>query len=369
MFLFALLLSLSMLFSAGCKKEESKTAKLRTAKIERGNLVQTVVATGRIYPLHQIEIRSKSGGTVRKIYVEEGDFVTAGEKLLEISPEASPSEQVQARENLRTAEVEVKQAEDRMRISKELFDKKLVPEQSFLDAERDVERAHARLSAAESEWALIQREKIGETDKRGQDQEIVRNSTTIAAPISGVIFTREVDVGASVTPTTSASGGTLVMTMGDDSEIEFRGDIDEADIGKMKVGINVNLNVQAYPGKEFKGVLTHISPVGKVDKEEQQTVFRVRARLDNSEKQLKVGLSATAKVVVDSRDSIPIVDEMALNFKGDTIFVKLVTDSVKGKTEERIVKVGISDGIRSEIKEGLEGGEIVSLGTVEKKED
>ena len=365
----AFLLSLMMLIlTGGCKRGETNTPKIRMAKVERGDLTQTVVATGRIQPLHQIEIRSKSGGTVRNIFVEEGDWVKKGQKLLEISPEASPSEQVRARQELNTAEVAVHQAEDKVRIARELFEKKLVPEQDYLDAQRELERSHARLLAAEAEWALIQREHIGEAAK-GEGQEIVRTSTTIIAPINGIIFTRQVDIGSSVTPTTSASGGTIVMTMGDDREIEFRGDIDEADIGKMKVGLEIQLSVQAYPGRTFKGTVTHISPVGKMDDQEQQTVFGVRALLDNSEKMLRVGLSATAKVVVDERKDVPIIDEMALNFKGDSIFVKIVQDSVAGTTEMRQVTTGISDGIRSEVTTGLEGGEVVSLGAVTEEDE
>jgi HlyD family secretion protein len=368
------LLSLLFLFIVslpGCKKKESPAAKIRMAKVDRGKIAQTVVATGKIQPLYQIEIRSKSGGTVRAIFVEEGDYVTKGQKLMEISPESSPTEQVQARQELHTAEVEVHQAEDRLHIAQDLYDKKLTPEQTYNDAQRDLERAQARLSAAQAQWALIQREQIGNTESKTSksDADIIRSSTTIAAPISGIIFNRAVDVGASVTPTTSASGGTVVMTMGDDSEIEFRGDIDEADIGKMQVGLEVNLSVQAYPGKTFKGTMTHISPVGKVNSDEKQTVFSVRARMDNVEKQLRVGLTATAKVVVDQRDSVPILDEMALNYKGDTIMVKLVTDTVKAVTEDRIVKIGISDGIRTEITEGLQGGETVSLGAAEEKKE
>ncbi len=104
----------------GCKKDIEAKPQQKLSTVERGDMTQTVVATGSIKPLHQIEIRSKTGGTVRKFFVEEGDWVTAGQRLFEISPEASPAEQVRAREELRTSEVEVSQAEDDLRIAKEL---------------------------------------------------------------------------------------------------------------------------------------------------------------------------------------------------------------------------------------------------------
>lgn len=360
-YLIPTLSSLVLLASVSCKQNAESKPKLKLASVDRGDMTQTVVATGSIKPLHQIEIRSKTGGTVRKFFVEEGDWVTAGQRLFEIAPEASPSEQVRARGELRTAEVEVRQAEDDLRIAKELSDKKLLPEQNLRDAERTLERAKARMSAAEAEWGLIQREKIG--DQKG-DMEIVQTSTTVLAPITGLIFTRELDEGASVTPTTSASGGTIVITMGDHTELEFRGDVDEADIGKLKQGLKAEVTVQAFQGRTFEGNIYHISPVGKYSEKEQQIVFNVKAAVKNEEQALKVGMSATARIVVDERKDVPILDEMAVFYKGDSAFVKIVTDSLTGTTEERAVSLGISDGIRSEVTSGLNGGEIVSAGTV-----
>ncbi len=358
---FATLLTIVAVF-VGCKKDIEAKPQQKLSTVERGDMTQTVVATGSIKPLHQIEIRSKTGGTVRKFFVEEGDWVTAGQRLFEISPEASPAEQVRAREELRTSEVEVRQAEDDLRIAKELADKNLLPEQNLRDAEREVERVKARLSAAQAEWALIQREQIG--DRKG-DMEIVQTSTTVVAPITGLIFTRELDEGASVTPTTSATGGTVVITMGDHTKLEFRGDVDEADIGKLKVGLTTNVSVQAFQGKTFDGQIYHISPVGRYSEKEQQIVFNVKATVDNSDGNLKVGMSATSRIVVDERKDVPILDEMALFYKGDSAFVKIVTDTVAGTTEERAVTLGISDGIRTEVTNGLNGGEIVSAGTVQ----
>jgi HlyD family secretion protein len=364
-----LTVGLLALIITGCKSEADTASKVKTAVVERGDMTQTVVATGRIRPLHQIEIRSKSGGTVRKFYVEEGDRVQKGDKLFEITPEASPTEQVRAKEALRKANLEVTQAEDDLKIVEELWSKKLVPEQEVRDARRALERAQASLAAAEAEWGLIQREKLGSEADSNPVMDIVQSSTTITAPIDGLIFTREVDEGGTVTPTTSASGGTIVVTMGDDSELEFRGDVDEADIGKLKIGLAINLTVQAYAQQQFAGTITHISPVGHYDTNEQQTVFGVRALLVNEENKLRVGMSATARIVVDERKDVAIVDEMGLNFKGDTVFVKVIVDTTTQEMEERIVELGISDGIRTEITSGLEGGEVVGLGSVADQEN
>lgn len=354
-------LILVICLSTSCKQDAQSKPRLKLSYVERGDMTQTVVATGSIRPLHQIEIRSKTGGTVRKFFVEEGDWVKAGQRLFEIAPEASPTEQVRTREELRMAELEVRQAEDDLLIAAELTKKQLAPEQNLRDAERTLERAKARLSAAEAEWALIQRERLGE--EKG-DLEIVQTSTTVVAPITGLVFTRELDAGASVTPTTSASGGTVVLTMGDHTEVEFRGDVDEADVGKLKAGLKANITVQAFQGRIFEGEIYHISPVGRYSEKEQQIVFNVKARVRNEDESLRVGMSATAKIVVDERKDVPILDEMALFFKGDSSFVKVVTDSILGVTTDRMVTLGISDGIRTEVTSGLEGGEIVSAGTV-----
>ncbi|MCL4306618.1 efflux RND transporter periplasmic adaptor subunit [bacterium] len=354
-------LILVICLSTSCKQDAQSKPRLKLSYVERGDMTQTVVATGSIRPLHQIEIRSKTGGTVRKFFVEEGDWVKAGQRLFEIAPEASPTEQVRTREELRMAELEVRQAEDDLLIAAELTKKQLAPEQNLRDAERTLERAKARLSAAEAEWALIQRERLGE--QKG-DLEIVQTSTTVVAPITGLVFTRELDAGASVTPTTSASGGTVVLTMGDHTEVEFRGDVDEADVGKLKAGLKANITVQAFQGRIFEGEIYHISPVGRYSEKEQQIVFNVKARVRNEDESLRVGMSATAKIVVDERKDVPILDEMALFFKGDSSFVKVVTDSILGVTTDRMVTLGISDGIRTEVTSGLEGGEIVSAGTV-----
>lgn len=369
LYLLLLTAGLFTLLQLGCKSEAESLAPIKTSVAEIGDLTQTVVATGRIRPLHQIEIRSKSGGTIRKFYVEEGDRVKKGDRLFEITPDASPSEQVRAREALKKANLEVKQAEDDLKIAEDLWEKHLGPEQDVRDARRVLDRAQAGLAAAEAEWGLIQREQIGMNESNSKTLEIVKSSTTILAPIDGLIFTREVDEGATVTPTTSASGGTVVVTMGDDSELEFRGDVDEADIGKLKIGLPISLTVQAYPQQQFTGEITHISPVGRIDEQEQQTVFGVRALLNNDENLLRVGLSATTRIVVDERKQVVIVDEMGLNFKGDSVYVKVVVDTTSQKTEEKVVELGISDGIRTEVTSGLAGGEVISLGSVVDQEN
>ncbi|MBU1937296.1 efflux RND transporter periplasmic adaptor subunit, partial [bacterium] len=321
-----------------------------------------------------IEIRSKAGGTVRRIFVEEGDRVNPGDNLMEISPEASPAEQIRTREELRQAEVDLDKKQDELDISRELWEKKLLPERDFLNAQHAYDAALARYSAARAEWDLL-RQKEGKdayqakgVDLNDEIHQMVRTSTIVRAPIAGLILSRNVDEGSSVTPVSSASGGTVVMTLGDDSELEFRGDVDEADMGKLRVGIPVQITVQSYPDSVFEGTLSHISPVGKINADQNQTTFAVRATVEDPHHILRVGMSTNARIVVEERTDILLLDETALIYEDRDAFVKLVLDSAKQETEKCTVKLGISNGIKTEITEGLKEGDKVLTGTFEEKD-
>ena len=354
----------------GCQSKGS-TQTLNTAKVEIGNISKTVVATGKIEPLYKAEIKSKIGGLIKQFYVEEGDRVTAGQKLVEVIPGATPVELVQARTEVKAAAYDKIVTEKQYKRSKELIDQKMISPEEYDRALANYSTAKTRFYAAMAQLRVLEQGsniaslaegiEISEQDQREIEKETKEAiaSMTLIAPISGIVLSRDTDKGSAVIPLSSAYGGTVIMTIADVSEKHFRGDVDEADIGKVHLGLPARVYVEAYPDEPFKANLTHISPQGR---EEQEIVnFEIRATIDDPENRLRFGMSADAELVLEEHENVLVIPEGAIIYEDGKTFVNIQDESVpEGKRKFEITK-GISDGLRTEVLSGLEEGQVVVL--------
>ena len=354
----------------GCQSKGS-TQTLNTAKVEIGNISKTVVATGKIEPLYKAEIKSKIGGLIKQFYVEEGDRVTAGQKLVEVIPGATPVELVQARTEVKAAAYDKIVTEKQYKRSKELIDQKMISPEEYDRALANYSTAKTRFYAAMAQLRVLEQGsniaslaegiEISEQDQREIEKETKEAiaSMTLIAPISGIVLSRDTDKGSAVIPLSSAYGGTVIMTIADVSEKHFRGDVDEADIGKVHLGLPARVYVEAYPDEPFKANLTHISPQGR---EEQEIVnFEIRATIDDPENRLRFGMSADAELVLEEHENVLVIPEGAIIYEDGKTFINIQDESVpEGKRKFEITK-GISDGLRTEVLSGLEEGQVVVL--------
>jgi HlyD family secretion protein len=186
-------------------------------------------------------------------------------------------------------------------------------------------------------------------------------SMTLIAPISGIVLSRDTDKGSAVIPISSAYGGTMIMTLADVSEKHFRGDVDEADIGKVHLGLPARIYVEAYPDEPFKAELTHISPRGR--EKEDIINFEIRTIVSDQENRLRVGMSADAELILEEHENVLVIPEGAVIYEDGKTFVNIQDDSVEeGMRKVEIIK-GISDGLRTEVLSGLEEGQVVVLST------
>ncbi|MBA7658336.1 hypothetical protein ES703_66286 [subsurface metagenome] len=186
-------------------------------------------------------------------------------------------------------------------------------------------------------------------------------SMTLIAPISGIVLSRDTDKGSAVIPISSAYGGTMIMTLADVSEKHFRGDVDEADIGKVHLGLPARIYVEAYPDEPFKAELTHISPRGR--EKEDIINFEIRTIVSDQENRLRVGMSADAELILEEHENVLVIPEGAVIYEDGKTFVNIQDDSVEeGMRKVEIIK-GISDGLRTEVLSGLEEGQVVVLPT------
>jgi len=354
----------------GCQTNGG-TPTLNTAKVETGNISKTVVATGKIEPLYKAEIKSKIGGLIKQFYVEEGDRVTSGQKLVEVIPGATPVELVQARTEVKAAAYDKIVAEKQYQRTKELVEQKMISPEEYDRALANYSTAKARFYAAMAQLRVLEQGsniaslaegiEISEQDQREIEKETKEAiaSMTLIAPISGIVLSRDTDKGSAVIPLSSAYGGTVIMTIADVSEKHFRGDVDEADIGKVHLGLPARIFVEAYPDEPFKAKLTHISPQGR---EEQEIVnFEIRATIDDPENRLRFGMSADAELVLEEHEDVLVIPEGAIIYEDGKTFVNVQDESLpEGQRKVEITK-GISDGLRTEVLSGLEEGQVVVL--------
>lgn len=305
-----------------------------TATVEKGSISKTVVATGKVEPLYKAEIKSKLGGLVKQFYVEEGDRVTVGQKLVEIIPGATPVEMVQARTEVKAAAFDKSVAEKQYLRSKELFEQNLISHEEHDQAEAGFNTAKIRFYAAMAQLrvleqgtnveSLVEGIEINEQDRHEIERETREAvaSMTIIAPISGIILSRDTDKGSAVIPLSSAYGGTVIMTITDVSEKHFRGDVDEADIGKVHLGLPARIYVEAYPDEPFKAELARISPLGR--EEEEIINFEIRATIEDPEDKLRVGMSADAELILEEHDNVLVIPEGAIIYEEGKTYVNVL---------------------------------------------
>ncbi|HLY60196.1 MAG TPA: efflux RND transporter periplasmic adaptor subunit [Terriglobia bacterium] len=354
--------------------------------VEKGDLARSVVATGKIEPLAKVEVKSKASGIVKNIYVDYGDTVKTGQVLAELDKEQLQSAVEGARANLLASQAGLQSAEatyernvvdamgpdlpylkatverNRKGAADGLIAASVVDdgEKAYqlalnkqLSAQRNVavskaEVAKAKAQAAQFEAALSSAE---------QD---LRNST-IVSPMDGLVLSRDVEVGSAVSSIlVLGSQATLIMTLGDVSSVYVLGKVDQADIGKVYLGQAARIVVESFKDKKFQGKVTKISPMG-VEKE-NVTTFEVRVSIQNPGGELKANMSANAEIILEEKHNVLLVPEAAVVYDKDRA-TSLETPDPKEKTGRRklSVKLGISNGVKTELLGGMKEGEKVIL--------
>ena len=359
-----LIVSVGYLWQLKAKGKKRDFSDLKTIEVKRGDIAETVVATGSIYPKAKIEVKSKIGGVVHRFFVEEGDYVKEGDPLAEVVPGATPLEVVKAREELKSAEAEMEKEEQNYRRSKELFNKGLISKKDFESAKTAYFLAEARYYAAKAQLQVLgyrggKEKRSSPKDKESSEASYAIKSMIVRSPLSGIVLNRDTDEGSAVIPISSASGGTVIMTLGDISEMHFRGDVDEVDVAKIRVGMPVRVHVDSYPDRVFNGELIRISPLGK--KKEDVVNFEVRVKFLDDTSPLRVGMSADAEIVIQERKNVLFITEGAIERKDGKAYVYLFDPTTETGKRKKEIKTGISDGIKTEVVEGLKEGDKVVM--------
>jgi len=358
----------------------------RLATAERGTMVKSVVATGKVEPITKIEIKSKANGIIKVLNADVDRAVKAGDILVELDREqlaaalrGAEANLLAARASLEGAEAQLKKnvveaegpdeqfarrAYDR---AQTLFEQRLIPQSALDDAHSLVDVAENRKRAAQSQLA-IGKAKVAEAraqvaqakaaaDRAAED---VANAT-IRAPIRGTVLSRDVEIGSPVSSILNlGANATLVMTLGDIEQVFVRGKVDEADIGHVRLGQAARIRVETFKDKVFNGKVTQISPMG-VEKD-NVTNFEVRVSIDNPGKELKANMTANAEIVLEEHADALIVPEAAISYDAQkNAFVEVVAPGTKTGRKKVAVKLGVGNGTKIQILDGLKQGDKVIL--------
>ncbi len=327
------------------KKEQSNDS----IRAEMGSIVDKALAIGQIEPKNQISVKSKISGIVKKVFVEMGDSVKKGDLLVEIQPDPTPLEYAEAKRQVEIDSVNYENQRKEFERTSELLAKKLVSQQDYDQASRGAGEADLRLKLSRERLSLIEK---GKTNVAGRNIESVVKSS-----IDGTVLERKINVGDPVVPLTSYQAGTELFTLADMDELIFRGTVDEIDVGKLSEGMSAVLKIGALPNDTISGVLYKISP--KAKKEENSTLFDLEIKITQTgPSMLRAGYSANADIIITKKEDILLIPERLVEFVEDTAFVQ-VKDSTTGEVERKVIQTGLSDGLKIEVTEGLNEGDIL----------
>jgi len=318
----------------------------RTVLVERGEVVDKALAVGRIEPVVEVSVKSQLAGVVRRMYKEPGEYVRRGEPLLEVQPNPTPIELVEARRNIELRDIELQQLERNRNRLEGLRERDYVSQEEFETVDRSYNEAKLRVQIAQERFALLSEGRVMIGDEQVE--------TVIKAPISGFILEKMVEIGDPVVPLTTFQEGTVLMSMAEMSDLLFRGAVDEIDVGRLVEGMPVEIKIGALPAAEVTGELTRISLKGR--EQDNATTFPVEIAVTPAEGlTLRAGYSANADVIIERRSDVLLIPERVVRFEDGSAFVTLWLNAEE--TEEREIQTGLSDGINIEVTSGVEEGQ------------
>jgi len=358
----------------------------KLAKVEKGDLAKSVVATGKVTPITKVEVKSKASGIVKKLLVDYGDNVKKGQLLAQLDKDEIQAQVDQSRAALQAAEASLASSEadyERAKVDAEGPDVPLlkrqydratemakdgvVSESALDDADRNYKMALNKQNVAKAQVTVL-KAKIAQAqaemarDKANLAQlEEQLSYTDIVSPIDGIVLSRDVEMGDAVSSIlVLGSSATLVMTLGDTSEVYVKGKVDESDIGKVYLGQPARIKVESFKDKTFNGKVTKISPMG-VEKD-NVTTFEVRVSINNPGGELKAEMTANAEIILEEHKNVLQIPEGAIIYDKDKKASVEIPDPKEKEGKKKLaVNIGISNGAKTEVLSGLKEGDQVVL--------
>jgi HlyD family secretion protein len=309
------------------------------------------VATGKLNPEEEIELKPQISGIVDQIFVEEGDLVRKGDLIAKIR--VVPNEQAlgSAKSRINTARLSFENAQTLFNRNKTLFEKGVISKQDFENSELSLNQSKESYDQSKDDYQII---------KQGSLSGGSSANTNIVAQIPGTVLEIPVREGDQVIQSNNFNAGTTIATIADMSKMIFEGKVDESEVGKLEEGKDIKVILGAINEKEFPAILTFVAPKGVEQNGAVQFTIKADVTIDSSTK-IRAGYSANAEIEIESKDSILVIKEALLQFNRITEkpFVELLKEN--GSFTKKNIQIGLSDGINVEILDGVEEGDKIKV--------
>lgn len=315
------------------------------------DIIQKTVATGSVVPRKEIDIKPVVSGIITELMVEPGMIVEAGDVLAKIQIIPDMVTLSNAENRLERAKIERENARINYERNKTLYDQGVISYAAFQPFQTAKKSAQAELEAAQENLRII---RDGASSRSGN-----ASNTLVKSTISGMVLNVPVEVGNSVIEVNNFNEGTTIATVADMEDLIFEGNVDESEVGKIKVGMDLILTIGAISNETFHAVLEYISPKGV--EENGAIQFEIKADVDLQDNYfIRAGYSANANIVLARRDSVLAIDEGLVQYENQTdTYVEVKTG--EQKYAHREVELGLSDGLKVEVLSGVDTTDAIKV--------
>jgi HlyD family secretion protein len=327
----------------------------RTGTCELGEISVLLTEVGEIQPESMVLVKSKVSGKIVSLHVEEGESVRRGQLLAKVEPDMAQARTVATlKSGYGRAKVNMERARQDYEIDLELHKAGHISDEELSLSKDDYDIARIEYQSALEQMRLAEEDGVS-MDLEAESEELL----DIVSPASGSIIRVEVEEGEIVTSgAVSYTSGTTLMTVADLSMMQIKAGVNEVDVGKIRFGQDVVIDVDAYPNVKYSGVITHIAPAAR--DEQGVKIFDVEIDVVDSDERLRPGMTANIEIQGDHKKDILTVPVEAV-FKKQGRYVAYVFDGSENEPVECEVVTGISNISSVEIVDGLSEGDVVAL--------
>lgn len=330
-----------------------------TEQVNIGTIEKRTVATGKVEPRNEILIKPQMSGIISEVYKEAGDVVSAGDVIAKIKVIPDMMSLNGAETRLARAQISFDQTQKNYERDSKLFADKVISREEFEKTQLQYSNEKEELKAAKDNLSLT-RDGISSSKS-------AFSNTLVRSTINGTILDIPIKVGNSVIQSNNFNDGTTIATVANMSDMLFVGKLDETEVGKIKVGMPMDITIGAMQDQKLSATLEYVSPKGT--EENGAIMFQMKAAVKVPKGvYVRAGYSANAEIILQRQSKVLTIPESCIEFSGDTAFVYVQKTKMPQTFVKKQVKIGLSDGIKIEVKSGLKRNDVLrGAEKVEKK--